>query len=96
MDFVEWAKKRGGDAMNSSVQKDETKMTREELEMRKPFWTRTYFVSGKEFRFNRKFINEYMEKASVLCKDNESAYFDFKKRSLFPKISDSNQGFKKA
>ena len=88
--FVEWAKRRGGDAMNQITKKPESEMTREELEMRKPFWTRTYFFGEKEFRFDKKFINQYMESADTLVKDNESAYYDYKKRSLFPKLTDTS------
>lgn len=58
--------------------------------MRKPFWTRTYFVGKHEYRFDRKFIDEYMTKANVMVKDNESAYHDYKKRALFPKLTESS------
>lgn len=45
MRFVDWAKKRGGaEAFNDAADKDKALMTREEKEMLKPFWTRTYFV----------------------------------------------------
>ena len=89
--FVEWAVKRGGDALNDASAKDQALLTEEEKEMRKPFWTRTYFVGKQEYRFDRKFIDEYMSKANVMVKDNESAYHDYKKRALFPKMSEPSQ-----
>jgi hypothetical protein len=90
---VEWAIKRGGDAFNDANNKQDYELTEEEREMKKPFWTRTYFIGTKEFRFDRKFINDYMQKANVMVKDNESAYHDYKKRALFPKITDKSQAF---
>ena len=79
---------RGGDAFNEANYKKETELTEEEKEMKKPFWTRTYWVGTKQFRFDRKFINDYMNRADALVKDNEKAYHDYKKRELFPKISE--------
>ena len=32
-----------------------------------------------------------MNNANAMVKDNESAYYDYKKRSLFPKMSDPDQ-----
>ena len=58
--FIEWAIKRGGDAFNKIKRKPIEYCTEEELEMRKPFWTRTYYTGKQEFRFDRKFINDYM------------------------------------
>ena len=93
--FVEWAIRRGGDAFNDANLKGSDELTKEEKEMKKPFWTRTYFIGTKEFRFDRRFINEYMQNANVMVKDNQSAYHDYKKRALFPKISDKSQAFMK-
>ena len=44
MDFVDWAKRRGGDAWNDASEKPIDEMTEEEKEMRKPFYARTYHV----------------------------------------------------
>lgn len=63
-------------------------MTEEEREMRKPFYARTYRVGKQEFRFDPKFIDQHLNNANALVKDNESAFYDYKKRSLFPKVSD--------
>ena len=45
--FVEWATARGGDAFNEANYKKDTDLTEEEKEMKKPFWTRTYWVGTK-------------------------------------------------
>lgn len=94
--FVDWAIKRGGDAFNQIKHKPIEQCSEEELEMRKPFWTRTYYTGKQEFRFDRKFINEYMQRVDVFVKDNQQAYHDYKKRSLFPKISDKTQAFQQS
>ena len=86
IEFVDWAKRRGGNAMaEAGIKKD----TQEEIEMKKPFWERTYIVGKRQFRFDRNFINDYMKRADVLIRDNENAYHDYKKRALFPKIADN-------
>ena len=66
-------------------------MTEEEKEERLPFWAKTYMVGKKEFRFERKFIDKHMNNANALINDNASAYHDYKKRELFPKMSDNDQ-----
>ena len=90
--FVDWAVKRGGGALNDAKTKKEEELTEEEREMRKPFWARTYFIgaSKREFRLDRDFINAYMQRASHMVKDNESAYHDYKRGRLFPRIMDSS------
>ena len=94
--FVEWAKKRGGDdAFNELKRKGENQMTEEEKEMSKPFWTRTYFVGKQEFRFDRKWVNDFMKRPDIYVKDNESAYFDYKKRALFPKATETKKAYMK-
>jgi len=86
--FADWAQQRGGDdAFNESNPKNA--LTHEEKEMNKPFWERTYIVASQPFKFDRKFINDYMKRADFLIKDNESSYRDYKKRALFPKISEN-------
>ena len=37
-----------------------------------------------------------MKRADFLIKDNESAYHDYKKRALFPKINETKQAYLKA
>ena len=95
--FVDWAVKRGGGALNDAKTKKEEELTEEEREMRKPFWARTYFIgaSKREFRLDRDFINAYMQRASHMVKDNESAYHDYKRGRLFPRITDSSQAHKR-
>ena len=91
---MEWAIKRGGDAMGQTSQGPKrAELTEEEKELRKPFWTRTYYSGKQQFRFDRKFINEYMQRVNVFVKDNEQAYHDYKKRSLFPKLTDQSHAF---
>lgn len=34
-----------------------------------------------------------MKRVDFLIKDNETAYFDYKKRALFPKVSDNSQKY---
>lgn len=90
IEFVDWAKQRGRGALEEGVTKKDTSLTQEEIEeMKKPFWERTYKVGKRPFRFDRKFINDYMKRADVLIRDNENAYYDYKKRALFPNISDN-------
>ena len=62
MKFVDWAVRRGDGALNDAKTKKETELTEEEREMRKPFWARTFFIGAnrREFKLDRKFINEYM------------------------------------
>ena len=93
MKFVDWAIKRGGDAFNQIKRKPLELCTEEEKEMQKPFWTRTYYTGRQQFRFDRKFINDYMQRVDVHVKDNAQAYHDYKRRALFPKISDKSQAF---
>jgi hypothetical protein len=91
---VEWAKQRGGvDAFKERSFKKDTALTQEEKEQKKPFWERTYIVAKQPFKFERKFINDYMKRADFVIKDNESAYFDYKKRALFPRIADNNNKY---
>ena len=59
--------------------------------MRKPFYARTYKVGMKEFRFDRNFIDKQMNSANAVVMHNEWAYHDYKKRALFPKVSDPEQ-----
>ena len=94
--FVEWATKRGGDAFNQSKKNKTQGQADQDNELRKPFWTRTYVIGKREFRFERKFINEYMKRVDVFVKDNGQAYHDYKRRALFPKISDTTQAFQQA
>ena len=64
--------------------------------MRKPFWTRTYFNGKQEFRLDRAFINEYIMGVNRIIADNEKAFHDYKKRALFPRVSDRSQAFLQA
>ena len=93
MKFVNWAAKRGGNAFNEAANKKLEDMTEEEKEQMKPFWERTYFTGSQPFKFTKKFINDYMKRADHLIKDNESAYHDYKKRALFPKINEKKQAY---
>lgn len=68
-------------------------MTEEDREMRKPFWARTYFVGTREFKLDRDFIDGFMKSANVMVKDNRQAYHDYKKRALFPKVTDPGKAF---
>jgi len=88
MKFVDWAKARGGDAMNEGGRQQLKEMTDEE---KKPFWTRTYVTGTKEFRFDPNFIQDYVNKATNLVNDNTSAYYDYKKRELFPKVENQHE-----
>ena len=63
-------------------------MTEEE---KKPFWTRTYYTGSKEFRFDPNFIQEYVNRATVLVNDNQSAYYDYKRNELFPKVQNQHE-----
>lgn len=53
-------------------------------------------MTSEPFRFEKKFVNDYMKRVDFLIKDNESAYHDYKKRSLFPKVSDNSQKYLQA
>ena len=37
-----------------------------------------------------------MQRVNVLVKDNEQAYHEYKRRALFPKITDNTQAFQQA
>ena len=91
MKFVDWAKQRGGDCWNDAKEKPIDLMTEEEKDMRMPFYERTYHIGKQEFRFDPKFIDQHMNSANKIVKDNPSAYQDYKKRALFPKKTDRDQ-----
>lgn len=78
MKFVEWASKRGGDSMNDTGKKHKGKLTEEEIENKKPFWARSYYVGTKEFKLDPAFIDEYMERPNFILKDNKEAYLEYK------------------
>ena len=86
MDFVTWAKSRGGlSAFASMKDIHQSDMQTDNTDQNVPYWKRTYNFKGHDVTLEKKFIEGKIIQASHVCAANPGAYLDHKQNALFPR-----------